>query len=144
MKLYRRKKIRKIEIANNKGGVSKTTSAYNLGSYFARQGFKVLMVDCDPQGNLSDALGIDSIGIDKTLFEVLKTGHSKESLISLLYYEFFSRIVSNLETEEANMALSGKQAREFLLLNALEELENSFDICIIDTSPTLSLLTLND
>lgn len=135
--------MRKIAIANNKGGVSKTTSAYNLGSYFARQGFKVLMVDCDPQGNLSDALGIDSIGIDKTLFEVLKTGHSKESLISLPQYENFSLIVSNLETEEANMALSGKQAREFLLLNALEELENSFDICIIDTSPTLSLLTLN-
>ena len=135
--------MRKIAIANNKGGVSKTTSAYNLGSFFARKGFKVLMVDCDPQGNLSDALGINSIGVDKTLFEVLRTGHSKDSLVTLPQYENFSLIVSNLETEEANMALSGKQAREFLLLNALEEIEDEFDICVIDTSPTLSLLTLN-
>ena len=135
--------MRKIVIANNKGGVSKTTSAYNLGSYFARKGYRVLMVDCDPQGNLSDALGINSIGADKTLFDVLKTGHSREYMVPLPQYKNFHLIVSNLETEEVNMALSGKPAREKLLLNALEELDHEFDICVIDTSPTLSLLTLN-
>ena len=135
--------MRKIVIANNKGRVSTTTTAYNLGSYFAKKGYKVLMVDCDPQGNLSDALGINSIGADKTLFDVLKTGHSREYLVPLPQYKNFHLIVSNLETEEVNMALSSKPDKKKLLLNALEELEHEFDICVIDTSPTLSLLTLN-
>ena len=65
--------MKKIVIANNKGGVAKTTTVYNLSSYFAKKGKKVLVVDCDPQGNLTDALGVDPNEVESTIFDALNT-----------------------------------------------------------------------
>ena len=134
--------MRKIAIANNKGGVAKTTTAYNLASYYAREGFKVLVVDMDPQGNLTDSLGINPVTLDHTIYDVLTTKKSKEFLIKLPQYNNFYLLPSNLESEAANLNLASQVSRETLLKKSLKEIEDDFDICIIDTSPSLSVITL--
>ena len=81
--------MRKIAIANNKGGVAKTTTVYNLASYYAKNGFKVLVVDMDPQGNLTDSLGINPVTLDNTIYDVLVNRKSKDFLIKLPQYNYF-------------------------------------------------------
>ena len=133
----------KLAIANNKGGVAKTTTAYNLASYYAKKGMKVLVVDMDPQGNMTDALGVDPNVLDFTVFDVLLKKQVKPYMIKLPQYENFYLIPSNLESETANISLASQVSREALLKKALKTVEDDFDICIIDTSPSLSILTFN-
>ena len=133
----------KLAIANNKGGVAKTTTAYNLASYYAKNGMKVLVVDMDPQGNMTDALGVDPNTLDFTVFDVLLKKQVKPYMIKLPQYENFYLIPSNLESETANISLASQVSREALLKKALKTVEDDFDICIIDTSPSLSILTFN-
>lgn len=135
--------MRKIVIANNKGGVAKTTTVYNLASYFAKKGKRVLVVDCDPQGNLTDALGIDPNEVEYTIFNALNEKNIKKAMIKLPQYENFYLVPSNLESEKVNTILTSQISRESILKKILEEVENDFDICMIDTSPSLSLLTIN-
>ena len=78
--------MRKIVIANNKGGVAKTTTVYNLASYFAKKGKKVLVVDCDPQGNLTDALGVDPNEVEYTIYNALSEKNIKKAMIKLPQY----------------------------------------------------------
>ena len=91
--------MKKIVIANNKGGVAKTTTVYNLSSYFAKKGKKVLVVDCDPQGNLTDALGVDPNEVESTIFDALNTKNIRNSMIKLPQADNFYLIPSNLESE---------------------------------------------
>ena len=133
----------KLAIANNKGGVAKTTTAYNLASYYAKKGMKVLVVDMDPQGNMTDALGVDPNVLDFTVFDVLLKKQVKPYMIKLPQYENFYLVPSNLESETANISLASQVSREALLKKALKTVEDDFDICIIDTSPSLSILTFN-
>ena len=135
--------MKKIVIANNKGGVAKTTTVYNLSSYFAKKGKKVLVVDCDPQGNLTDALGVDPNEVESTIFDALNTKNIRNSMIKLHQADNFYLIPSNLESERVNTALVSQISRETILKKILEEVEDEFDICMIDTSPSLSLLTIN-
>ena len=135
--------MRKIAIANNKGGVAKTTTVYNLASYYAKNGFKVLVVDMDPQGNLTDSLGINPVTLDNTIYDVLVNRKSKDFLIKLPQYNNFYLLPSNLESEAANLNLASQLSRETLLKKSLKDVEDDFDICIIDTSPSLSVLTFN-
>ena len=135
--------MRKIAIANNKGGVAKTTTVYNLASYYAKNGFKVLVVDMDPQGNLTDSLGINPVTLDNTIYDVLVNRKSKDFLIKLPQYDHFYLLPSNLESEAANLNLASQVSRETLLKKSLKDVEDDFDICLIDTSPSLSVLTFN-
>ena len=130
--------MRKIAIANNKGGVAKTTTVYNLASYYAKNGFKVLVVDMDPQGNLTDSLGINPVTLDNTIYDVLVNRKSKDFLIKLPQYDHFYLLPSNLESEAANLNLASQVSRETLLKKSLKDVEDDFDICLIDTSPSLS------
>ena len=152
MKLYKKtahwadsggENMKKICIANNKGGVAKTTTSYNLASYYARKGFKTLVVDMDPQGNLTDALGIDPNTLDFTIYDVLIKRDVSPYMIKLPQYDNFYLVPSNLESETANISLASQVSRESLLKKALKSVEDDFDICIIDTSPSLSILTFN-
>lgn len=131
----------KIVIANNKGGVSKTTSAQNIIGYFAKQGFKVLAIDLDPQGNLTDALGVSLEETSSTAYEVLKNKDASGYIVKV--NENVDLIPSNLELERANLDFVSVLGRELLLKKALAKVEGNYDICIIDTSPNLSTLTIN-
>ncbi|RRD40739.1 ParA family protein [Leptotrichia sp. OH3620_COT-345] len=135
--------MKKIVIANNKGGVAKTTTAYNIASYYAKKGKKILVIDCDPQGNLTDALGIDPNEVDCTIFDALTKRNIKEAIIKLPQAENFYLVPSNLESERVNITLSSQLNRESVLKKILKEVEDEFDMCIMDTSPSLSILTLN-
>ena len=135
--------MRKIVTANNKGGVAKTTTAYNLASYYAKKGRRVLVIDCDPQGNLTDALGIDPNNLESTIFDVLMNKKIREYMIKLPQANNFYLIPSNLNSETVNINLATYHGRESILKEVLREVEDDFDLCIIDTSPSLSILTFN-
>lgn len=135
--------MKKIVVANNKGGVSKTTTVYNLASYFAKKGKKVLVIDCDPQGNVTDALGIDPNEIEYTIYDALNEKNIEKVMIKLKQYDNFYLIPSNLESEKVNTLLISQISRESILKKVLEQVNDKFDICLIDTSPSLSLLTIN-
>ncbi|WP_372713637.1 ParA family protein [Ilyobacter sp.] len=131
----------KIAIANNKGGVAKTTSALNLMAYYAQKGYKVLGVDLDPQGNLSDSLGINIDDLKFTAYEALKSKDVVPFITEIK--ENLSIVASNLDLERGNLDFVSMMGRELLLKKALKKAEENYDICIIDTSPSLSTLTLN-
>ena len=107
--------MRKIVIANNKGGVAKTTTAYNLASYYAKKGRRVLVIDCDPQGNLTDALGIDPNNLESTIFDVLMNKKIREYMIKLPQANNFYLIPSNLNSETVNINLATYHGRESIL-----------------------------
>lgn len=98
--------MRKIVIANNKGGVAKTTTAYNLASYYAKKGRRVLVIDCDPQGNLTDALGIDPNNLESTIFDVLMNKKIREYMIKLPQANNFYLIPSNLNNWDSKYKFS--------------------------------------
>lgn len=133
--------MKKIVIANNKGGVAKTTSVFNLIGYFAKKGYKVLAIDLDPQGNLTDAFGVDLEGLEKTAYDALKAKDLEGCLLSI--NENVDLLPSNLDVERANLDFVSVLGREILLKKALKKIEDRYDICLIDTSPSLSTLTLN-
>ena len=132
-----------ITVFNQKGGCGKTTLCMQLAGAFAHSGLRTLVIDMDPQGNMTDALGVDPNVLDFTVFDVLLKKKVKQYMIKLPQYENFYLIPSNLESETANISLASQVSREALLKKALKTVEDDFDICIIDTSPSLSILTFN-
>lgn len=140
-----------ISVVNQKGGVGKTTTAINLGSSLAEMGKNILYIDLDPQGNLTEGLGqLDEDQL--TSFEILKKqADFEEVLISLNYPDSWGRadlIPSNLGLAEAELELSGEIGRELILKsvwndNFAEKAEERYDYVLIDTNPSLGLLTIN-
>ncbi|MGL5050096.1 MAG: ParA family protein [Fusobacteriaceae bacterium] len=133
--------MKKIVIANNKGGVAKTTSVMNLVGYFSRKKYKVLAIDLDPQGNLTDSLGINLEDLPTTGYDAMREKNLEPYLISI--NEYVDLLPSNLDLERANLDFVSTLGRELLLKKALAKVEGNYDLCIIDTSPNLSTLTLN-
>lgn len=133
--------MKTIVIANNKGGVSKTTSVFNLAGYFAKQNYKILVIDLDPQANLTDSFGIEIEATENNAYMALKEKNLKPYLIEI--DKNLHLLPSNLDLEKANLDFVSTLGRELLLKKALSKIENEYDICLIDTSPNLSTLTLN-
>lgn len=133
--------MKKIIIANNKGGVAKTTSALNLIWYFSKKGYRVLAIDLDPQGNLTDSLGVELESLEKTAYNALKNKNLSENLIKIS--SKIDLLPSNLDVERANLDFVSILGRELLLKKALSKINENYDICVMDTSPNLSTLTLN-
>ncbi|HSL59387.1 MAG TPA: AAA family ATPase [Acidimicrobiales bacterium] len=134
---------RVIAIANQKGGVGKTTTAVNLGACLADLGYRTLVVDLDPQGNASTGLGIDPRSIEHSMYDVLLHGVPLEDCIE-------ASSVRNLFVAPANLDLAGAEielvpafSREMRLKEAVDSVRDQFDYVLIDCPPSLGLLTVN-
>ncbi len=135
--------MRTLVIANQKGGVGKSTTAINLGAGLARLNKKVLIIDADPQGHSTLGLNIMSVKM-KTLAELLtEEGVGARDVIQQTYTPNLDIIPSNLSLAVADLKLSTSGAKEFKLRNKVKELENTYDYVLIDSPPTFGTLTMN-
>lgn len=133
-----------IAIANQKGGVGKTTTTINLGACLAEMGKKVLVIDSDPQGNTSSGLGVDKDNIQNTFYDILLENTTFDDVkIETEYFKNLHILPSNIELSGAEIELIGKDNREYLLKNILSPIKNEYDYILIDCPPSLNLLTLN-
>jgi chromosome partitioning protein len=132
-----------ISLVNQKGGVGKTTTAVNMATYLASSGKSTLLVDLDPQGNASSGLGLNVRGLKKSLYHslVLKV-HPREVVIKSKSIDL-SLFPSNQDLSGAAVELSEVEDREFQLRQLLKEVEGDYDYVIIDSPPSLGLLTIN-
>jgi chromosome partitioning protein len=131
---------RVIAFANQKGGVAKTTTALNLGVAFAEQGMKVLLVDLDPQGNLTMSQGLNPDSIERSMFDVLV---HRVPITEVIHQMEVDLAVSSIDLAGAELALSSMIGRERALEKALAPVKDNYNYVLIDTPPSLGLLTIN-
>ncbi len=129
-----------VVFANQKGGVAKTTTTLNLGVAFAENGFRVLLVDLDPQGNLTMSQGLNPDAIEQSMFDVLVHRMPMDQVIVTREVDI---AVSSIDLAGADMALSSQIGRERTLEKALAPIRDRYDYILIDTPPSLGLLTIN-
>jgi chromosome partitioning protein len=127
-----------ISISNHKGGVGKTTSAINIGAGLQRMGKRILLIDLDPQANLSQSLGLTDQ--ERTIYGALR-GEYKLQPIEIV--KGLEVIPSTLDLSGAEVEMSGEAGREYILKELLEPVRSSYDYILIDTPPSLGLLTIN-
>ena len=133
--------MRKIAFTNQKGGVGKTTTTINTGAGLSKIGYKVLLVDMDPQANLTYSLKIHSSKMKRNIYHVLK-GQMPVSEVVMPHSDF-DLLPASIELSAAEMELVNEPAREQILRSALKEVENDYDFILLDCPPNLGLLTLN-
>ncbi len=130
-----------IVIANQKGGVGKTTTAINLSSSIAAAEFKTLLIDIDPQANSTSGIGI--VDNEFSVYQVLIGESPVEKCIVSTYMPFLDILPSNINLVGAEVEMVSMENREYLLKKALEPIKNNYDFIMIDCPPSLGLLTLN-
>jgi chromosome partitioning protein len=129
-----------LVLANQKGGVAKTTTTLNLGVAFAEEGHRVLLIDLDPQGNLTMSQGLNPDTIQQSMFDVLVHRLPLEQVIETREVDI---AVSSIDLAGADMALSSQIGRERALEKALAPIKDRYDYILVDTPPSLGLLTVN-
>ncbi len=134
---------RVISIANQKGGVGKTTTTVNLSASLAKIGFKVLVVDIDPQGNATSGLGIDKYGLEANLYDVFAGVFNLSSVIVGTELPSLWVAPANMDLVGAELELANREGRELVLKKELAKLKSQFDFILIDCPPSLGMLTLN-
>lgn len=134
---------RAIVVANQKGGVGKTTTAINLAACLAEAGQKVLAIDMDPQGNMTSGLGVDKDAIENTVYELLLGETEVEDCVQKKVIENLSVIGSNINLSAAEIELIGQDEKEYILQKAIAPIRDQYDFIIIDCPPSLSMLTIN-
>ena len=130
-----------IAVANQKGGVGKTTTCVNLCACLAKKGKKTLMCDMDPQGNATSAMGLKKNKVARSVYDVLIKGASpKDAVIGTKYGDI---LPANKELSGAGIELVGIERREYILKEALSQVRDEYDYILIDCPPSLELLTVN-
>lgn len=132
-----------IAVANQKGGVGKTTTSINLSACLAEAGQKVLVVDVDPQGNTTSGLGVDKNNVENTIYEMMLGECTVEESIIKDVLENLDVMPSNVNLAGAEIDLIGVDEREYILQKAMEKVRNNYDFIIVDCPPSLSMLTVN-
>ena len=134
---------RVIAVANQKGGVGKTTTAINLSSSLVELGKSVLTIDMDPQGNTTSGLGIDKNEVDATVYELILDEASVDEAVTTSIMEGLDVIASNINLSGAEVELISIENIEFLLKEKIDTIKDNYDFVIIDCPPSLNLLTIN-
>ena len=132
-----------IAIANQKGGVGKTTTAINLSACLAEKGNSVLVIDTDPQGNTTSGFGIDKNFLENTIYELILGECSIQDCIIKNAIPNVSVVPSNVNLAAAEIELIGVDRKEFILKNEVDFIKENYDFIIIDCPPSLSMLTIN-
>jgi len=134
---------RVIAIANQKGGVGKTTTSINLSAALAEKGKKVLVIDTDPQGNTTSGFGIEKNELENTIYELLLGECSVQDCVIKDAYEGVAIIPSNVNLAAVEIELVDAEKREFILKKEIDWIRDDYDFVIIDCPPSLSMLTVN-
>ena len=132
-----------IAVANQKGGVGKTTTATNLSACLAEKGKKVLVIDIDPQGNTSSGLGINKNEVENTVYEMILGLASIEDCLQKEVIENLSILPSNVNLAGAEIELIGVEEKEYILKKEISKVKEEYDFVIIDCPPSLNTLTVN-
>ena len=134
---------RVIAVANQKGGVGKTTTAINLSACLAEKGQKVLAIDMDPQGNMTSGLGIDKDEVEKNIYDLMIGQAGVDEVLQKKAIENLDVIPTSIDLSAAEIELIGVDDKEFIIRNAVQPIKDDYDYIIIDCPPSLSLLTVN-
>lgn len=132
-----------IAIANQKGGVGKTTTSINLSACLAERGKKVLVIDTDPQGNTTSGFGIDKNNLENTIYELVLGECSISDCIIKNVIQNVSVLPSNVNLAAAEIELIGVEKKEYILKNEVDYVKEEYDFIIIDCPPSLNMLTIN-
>jgi len=143
MDLQKSKMGKVIAVANQKGGVGKTTTSINLAASLAALELNILLIDIDPQANSSNGVGVDSRELDSTIYNVIIDNDNIENSIVKSVMPNLYLIPSHIDLVGAEIELVGKENRESILKAEIEKVRDKFDYILIDCPPSLGLLTLN-
>ena len=134
---------RVIAVANQKGGVGKTTTAINLSSCLATKGQKVLAIDMDPQGNMTSGLSVDKDEVEYTVYDLLIGEKDIEQVICKEVFENLDVLPTNIDLSGAEIELLDTDNKQFILRDKISKIREDYDFVIIDCPPSLSMLTIN-
>ncbi|KOY78581.1 Sporulation initiation inhibitor protein Soj [Apilactobacillus kunkeei] len=132
-----------ISLANQKGGVGKTTTSVNLGADLATMGKKVLLIDADAQGNATSGVGIQKSDIQKDIYDILVNEELISEAIIPSKHEGLDIVPATIQLSGADIELTPQMARETRLLNALKSVSDQYDYVLVDCPPSLGLITVN-